>query len=206
MARPIEWMGNGRPLPQSQYPPTTPFAAQTGVVESFDDPNEIGQTGQLPALNSPPSYATTDLRTAPSYDAGRGNAQTPSTLAWDIYRASPNPGLCISHAGEEGPVYYIGRYSAPDTPDVILYQGADSHGPILAQAKVSTAASPKDMQVYVGDSAVPNWQAVSCVSEGRVFHSDSYHFTAPSVEPDKTRLFAWKPTHDTHLGSGKFRS
>jgi hypothetical protein len=201
MARPIEWMGSG-PLPADQYPPTNPFAHNTEDEEEepIDNSNWVGSTADLPQMSRVPSYATTDPDRAPAYSRlphSSTSRDSHATQAYEIRHAKP--GLTVSRLGTDEVLYYIGRYSTVGVPDVIVYAGSTPHASICAQAKLTGS---KDLQYIVGAGEPGSWLRAANVSKGGIFSSDSWHFSASQA---RTEL-AWKPTHDAHLGSGKFRS
>nr|OQO21883.1 hypothetical protein B0A51_11400 [Rachicladosporium sp. CCFEE 5018] len=207
MARPIEWMGNGRPLPADQYPATSPFGHNDDYFEALDNPELVPGLHNLPALSSPPSYSTLDtaLHHQQAVESGPIRPSFPLARGYQIRHALSCPGLSIYAADIKKSIFYIGRYSAMDTPDMIFFTGHDSKGEVLGQAKIFPAAAPKNMEICVGESAT-GWQDVSSVVEGKVFHTESWHFSTNHNATHPARSLCWKPTHDAHLGSGRFRS
>ncbi|KAK6432698.1 hypothetical protein LTR95_011128 [Oleoguttula sp. CCFEE 5521] len=207
MARPIEWMGNGRPLPADQYPATGPFEHYDNFEEALDDPSLVPGLHTLPALSSPPSYSTLDtaLHYEPAVPTGSSRPFFPLAQGYQIRHALSSPGLSIYAANTKKSLCYIGRYSAIDTPDLIFSTGHDSKGEVLGQARIFPAAAPKDLQICVGEQP-SGWQDVSSVVEGKVFHTESWHFSTKHNATHLARSLCWKPTHDAHLGSGRFRS
>ncbi|KAK6440121.1 hypothetical protein LTR95_003665 [Oleoguttula sp. CCFEE 5521] len=207
MARPIEWMGNGRPLPADQYPATSPFGHSNDDFEALDDPTLVPGLHNLPVLSSPPSYSTLDAapQYRPAIPSGPIRPAFPLTRGYQIRHALSSPGLSIYAANTKMSICYIGRYSAIDTPDLIFFTGHDSKGEVLGQAKIFAAGAPKNLQICVGENP-SGWRDVNCVVEGKVFHTESWHFSAKHNATHLARSLCWKPTHDAHLGSGRFRS
>lgn len=156
----------------------------------------------------------------PSYAAATSN-DTATPDYQDIIERTPNflyfhrttQGIRIfSAANEKEPRYYVGRYQGLDHPDVILHRGGDRSRPAAGQATFSYLG--KDFVIaFDGPASSPtaNQEVVRCISSHSIFGADSYQYTVPaetSPEEDNATVqtFTWKHTHNSHLGSGAWKS
>jgi hypothetical protein len=156
----------------------------------------------------------------PSYAAATSN-DTPTPEYQDITECTPNflyfhrttQGIQIfSAANEKEPRYYVGRYQGLDHPDVILHRGGDRTRPAAGQATFSHVE--KDFVIAIDGPAngpTTKQEVVRCISGHSIFGADSYHYTIPAdASPASSnaafRGLTWKHTHDSHLGSGAWKS
>ena len=172
------------------------------------------------SLERLPSYATVDEqhRTVnanhqPDIQQTFSNIPCTSAHAYELHHLGAS--LTINHPDSQAALFFVGRYEKQNVSDVIIYRGADSKAPYVAQAKFT--AFKKDFHLYVGGLQIPDkddWDVVRCASEGRMFHSDFCRFEV-QLPPDDTnydrppgsrysrRKLAWKKTHDPRLGASR---
>ncbi|KAM0702882.1 hypothetical protein Q7P35_010314 [Cladosporium inversicolor] len=157
----------------------------------------------------PPSYAaaTSNDATIPEYQDI--DERTPNFL----YFHRTSQGIRIfSATNEKEPRYYVGRYQGLDHPDVILHRGSDRSRPAAGQASFSH--TEKDFVIAIdspANSLTANQEAVRCISSHSIFGADSYQYTvladtSPGDSNAAVRSLTWKHTHDSHLGSGPWKS
>lgn len=111
--------------------------------------------------------------------------------------------------------YYVGRFRVLDHPDVVLYRGGDTSGPVVGQATFDRVE--KDFIIAFSDpkaASTSQEEIVSCISNQSFFGHDNYQFVVPSNEdsseagvqaPPSTK-YTWRRTHNTSLGSSRWKS
>ena len=157
----------------------------------------------------PPSYAAATSNDTATPDYQDITERTPNFL----YFHRTTQGIRIfSAANEKEPRYYVGRYQGLDHPDVILHRGGDRSRPAAGQATFSY--SEKDFVIaFDGPASSPtaNQEVVRCISSHSIFGADSYQYTvsaetSPEEDNAAVQSFTWKHTHNSHLGSGAWKS
>ncbi|KAK5746446.1 hypothetical protein LTR17_000826 [Elasticomyces elasticus] len=142
--------------------------------------------------DDPPAYSAVDLaQKAP--DSSQDSAAVSNV--YEIYNTTT--GLNVTNSGRQ--TYYLGRYNAPTSPDILAYGGYDHNGPWLAQANF--LLSEKSIRIYLGGlrhSAKDDWDTVRYSTEGHVFHTDFFRF-----EFLTKRKLHWTKTRDRKLGASR---
>lgn len=157
----------------------------------------------------PPSYAAATSSDTPTPEYKDITERTPNFL----YFHRTTQGIQVfSVANEKEPRYYVGRYQGLDHPDVILHRGGDRSRP--AAGKATFSHSEKDFVVAVDGPASPpaaKQEVVRCISSHSIFGADSYQYAVPAdASPEghgaTSQSLTWKHTHNSHLGSGVWKS
>ncbi|KAK4891792.1 hypothetical protein LTR27_009644 [Elasticomyces elasticus] len=135
--------------------------------------------------DAPPAYSTIDLAGKPP-DSSQDSAAVSNV--YEIYNTTT--GLNVTNSGRQ--TYYLGRYNAPTSPDILVYGGYDHSGPWLAQANF--LLSEKSLRIYLGGLRHPakdDWDTVRCSTEGHIFHTDFFRFEVLDQFLTKRKLH-WK--------------
>ncbi|KAK5728184.1 hypothetical protein LTR17_012089 [Elasticomyces elasticus] len=147
--------------------------------------------------DAPPAYSTIDLAENPS-ESSHNSAAVSNT--YEIYNTTT--GLDVTNSGRQ--IYYIGRYNAPTSPDILAYGGYDHNGPWLAQANFRL--SEKSLHFYLGGLKYPtkdDFDTVRCLTEGHILHTDFFRFEVSDQFSTKRKLH-WTKTRDSKLGASRF--
>lgn len=157
----------------------------------------------------PPSYAAATSSDTPTPEYQDITERTPNFL----YFHRTTQGIQVfSAANEKKPRYYVGRYQGIDHPDIILHRGGDRSRP--AAGKATFSYSEKDFVIAVDGPASPptaNQEVVRCINSHSIFGADSYQYTVPADASHEGhgatfQSLTWKHTHNSHLGSGAWKS
>ncbi|KAK3653203.1 hypothetical protein LTR56_004739 [Elasticomyces elasticus] len=146
--------------------------------------------------DAPPAYSAFDLaQKAP--DSSQDSAVVSNT--YEIYNTTT--GLDVTNSGRQ--IYYLGRYDAPTSPDILAYGGYDHNGPWLAQADFRLFE--KSLRVYLGGLKHPakdDWDIVRHSTKGHIFLTDFFRFEVIDQFSTKRKLH-WTKTRDRKLGASR---
>lgn len=163
-------------------------------------------------VSRPPSYRAAAARDRSGQRQQDTNDRVPTSLCFDRTKH----GIQILDASATNKCrYYVGRFRVLDHPDVVLYRGGDTRGPVVGQATFDRVE--KDFIITIGESrAAPTSQeeVVRCISNQAFFGHDNYQFVVPrnadsgeiSGQAPSITTYTWRRTHDTSLGSSRWKS
>ncbi|KAK4951572.1 hypothetical protein LTR10_010548 [Elasticomyces elasticus] len=145
---------------------------------------------------APPAYTTVD----PAQNVPKSSHNSAAVSnTYEIYNTTT--GLDVTNSGRQ--IYYLGRYNAPTSPDILAYGGYDHNGPWLAQANFRL--SEKSLHFYLGGLKHPakdDWDIVRYSTEGHIFHTDVFRFEVLDQSSTKRKLH-WTKTRDRKLGASR---